>query len=62
MLPLGWLSAPGSRAGPFRRSNLTAAEQQTQMTLWAIARSPLMFGVRWTKLVLRLRRGYAAHG
>lgn len=47
MLPLGRVSIPGdddkSRT-PFRASNLTQAEQKTLMTLWSIARSPLMFG------------------
>ena len=43
MLPLGRL---GIRAhvGEPRDSRLTLAEQRTVMTLWAIARSPLMFG------------------
>ncbi|GAV87006.1 Melibiase domain-containing protein [Cephalotus follicularis] len=44
MLPLGWLTDPGSNQGPHRKSNLNLDEQRTQMTLWAIAKSPLMFG------------------
>ncbi|KAJ8758856.1 hypothetical protein K2173_002635 [Erythroxylum novogranatense] len=44
MLPLGWLSDAGSNEGPHRSSNLTPEEKQTQMTLWAMARSPLFFG------------------
>jgi alpha-galactosidase len=43
MLPLGRI---GIRAehGPERDSRLTWTEQRTLMTLWCIARSPLMFG------------------
>nr|XP_034909903.1 uncharacterized protein LOC118045394 isoform X2 [Populus alba] len=44
MLPLGWLTDQGSNRGPYRMSNLNLDEQKTQMTLWAMARSPLMFG------------------
>ncbi|GAB2280532.1 hypothetical protein Dimus_015158 [Dionaea muscipula] len=44
MLPLGWLTDPGSNQGPHRQCNLTLNEQRTQMTLWAMAKSPLMFG------------------
>ncbi|TQD92561.1 hypothetical protein C1H46_021813 [Malus baccata] len=44
MLPLGWLSDPGSNDGPHRWTNLGLREQRTQMTLWSMARSPLMFG------------------
>ncbi|KAF5741108.1 hypothetical protein HS088_TW10G00103 [Tripterygium wilfordii] len=44
MLPLGWLTDPGSNQGPHRKSNLNQDEQRTQMTLWAIAKSPLMIG------------------
>ncbi|KAM7269004.1 hypothetical protein ACFE04_024501 [Oxalis oulophora] len=44
MLPLGWLTDPGSNDGPHRASNLNQDEQRTQMTLWAMAKSPLMFG------------------
>ncbi|XVF85070.1 hypothetical protein PTKIN_Ptkin17bG0088900 [Pterospermum kingtungense] len=44
MLPLGWLTDPGSNEGPHRSSNLNLDEQRTQMTLWAMAKSPLMFG------------------
>ncbi|KAK6930934.1 Alpha galactosidase, C-terminal beta sandwich domain [Dillenia turbinata] len=44
MLPLGWLTDPGSNEGPHRKCNLNFEEQKTQMTLWSIAKSPLMFG------------------
>ena len=43
MLPLGRISIRGER-GPDRQSLLTADEQTMLMTLWAIIRSPLMFG------------------
>ncbi|XP_054805048.1 alpha-galactosidase-like isoform X2 [Prosopis cineraria] len=44
MLPLGWLTDPGSNAGPHRYGRLNLEEQKTQMTLWAMAKSPLMYG------------------
>ncbi|WOL14378.1 hypothetical protein Cni_G23158 [Canna indica] len=44
MLPLGWITDPGVREGPHRKSNLTLDEQKTQVTLWSMAKSPLMFG------------------
>ncbi|XP_004504132.1 uncharacterized protein [Cicer arietinum] len=44
MLPFGWLSNADSNEGPHRYSNLTPDEQRTQMTLWALAKSPLMYG------------------
>ncbi|KAK7850771.1 alpha-galactosidase [Quercus suber] len=44
MLPLGWLTDPAANEGPHRASNLTADEQRTQITLWSMAKSPLMFG------------------
>ncbi|KAF3333126.1 Alpha-galactosidase [Carex littledalei] len=44
MLPLGWLTDPGVRQGPHRKCYLTLDEQKTQMTLWSMAKSPLMFG------------------
>ncbi|CAN8266426.1 unnamed protein product [Cochlearia groenlandica] len=44
MLPLGWLTDQGSNLGPHRACNLNMEEQKTQMTLWSIAKSPLMFG------------------
>lgn len=43
MLPLGRIGIRAER-GPDRASRLTATEQRTLMTLWCIARSPLMFG------------------
>ncbi|XP_044494166.1 uncharacterized protein LOC123217298 isoform X2 [Mangifera indica] len=44
MLPLGWLSEPATNEGPHRACRLTFDEQKTQLTLWAMAKSPLMFG------------------
>ncbi|XP_010026607.2 probable alpha-galactosidase B, partial [Eucalyptus grandis] len=44
MLPLGWLTDPGSNEGPHRACRLTIQEQRTQVTLWSIVKSPLMFG------------------
>ncbi|KAL2903423.1 Alpha-galactosidase [Bienertia sinuspersici] len=44
MLPLGWLTDGGSNEGPHRKCNLNINEQKTQITLWAMAKSPLMFG------------------
>jgi len=43
MLPLGHIGIRAER-GDDRMSLLTAAEQRTMMTLWSIARSPLMVG------------------
>src|SRR5512146_3287412 len=54
MLPLGRLS-PSPGAGEPRDTLLTRDEQRTMMTLWSIARSPLMMGGNllqldvWTK-------------
>ena len=44
MLPIGHLSLGGRPHGPDRMSWLTRDEQVTMMTLWCIARSPLMIG------------------
>ncbi|KAH7681574.1 Glycoside hydrolase family 27 protein [Dioscorea alata] len=44
MLPLGWLTDPSVQQGPHRKCYLTLDEQRTQMTLWSMAKSPLMFG------------------
>ncbi|KAG0458216.1 hypothetical protein HPP92_023373 [Vanilla planifolia] len=44
MLPLGLITDPGVRQGPHRRSKLTLDEQRTMLTLWSMAKSPLMFG------------------
>ncbi|KAI3467609.1 hypothetical protein Pfo_024272 [Paulownia fortunei] len=48
MLPLGWLTDPGSNEGPHRKCNLNLDEQRSQsfgqVTLWSMAKSPLMFG------------------
>jgi alpha-galactosidase len=43
MLPLGHIGVRAERGDP-RMSLLTHDEQRTLMTLWSIARSPLMFG------------------
>jgi alpha-galactosidase len=43
MLPLGHIGIRAER-GANRMSNFTRDEQQTLMTLWAIFKSPLMFG------------------
>jgi hypothetical protein len=49
MLPDGWLG-PHPGWGEARQSRLTHDEQRTEFTLWAIARSPLIFGGNLTKL------------
>jgi hypothetical protein len=49
MLPEGWLG-PHPGWGEARQSRLTRDEQQTELTLWAIARSPLIFGGNLTRL------------
>jgi hypothetical protein len=43
MLPLGHIGIRAERGDP-RMSLLTRDEQRTLMTLWSVARSPLMFG------------------
>jgi alpha-galactosidase len=49
MLPWGYLG-PNPGWGKPRQSRLTQAEQRTQFTLWAIARTPLILGANLTKL------------
>jgi len=49
MLPEGWLGPHPGLGGP-RQSRLTHDEQQTEFTLWAVARSPLILGTNLTKL------------
>ncbi|GJN13108.1 hypothetical protein PR202_ga31443 [Eleusine coracana subsp. coracana] len=44
MLPFGWLTDPGVNQGPHRKCNLTTDEQKTQMALWSMVKSPLMYG------------------
>jgi len=44
MLPIGHLSLGGRPHGPDRMSQFTWPEHYTLMTLWCIARSPLMWG------------------
>lgn len=57
MLPIGRL-APSPGWGPARLTRLTREEQRTLMTLWCVARSPLMIGGNlaemdaWTKSLL----------
>jgi alpha-galactosidase len=55
MLPLGELKpAPGW--GVARTSRLTMEEQRTQLTLWAMGRSPLILGANLTMLDGRILR------
>jgi hypothetical protein len=49
MLPLGWLG-PHPGWGDARQSRLTPVEQRTEFTLFAVSRSPLIFGGNLTKL------------
>jgi alpha-galactosidase len=50
MLPIGELRPyPDAGPGP-RHTRLTPAEQQTQLSLWAMARSPLIIGANLTLL------------
>ncbi len=49
MLPLGELR-PSPGWGAARSSKLTSDEQRTMITLWAMARSPLIFGGNLTQL------------
>jgi hypothetical protein len=49
MLPGGWLG-PHPGLGEARQSRETHDEQQTEFTLWAISRSPLILGANLTKL------------
>lgn len=44
MLPIGRISLNNRPHGPERETRFTRAEQYTLMTLWSIARSPLMIG------------------
>ncbi|KAH1062263.1 hypothetical protein GYH30_005322 [Glycine max] len=44
MLPFGWLTDPAAHEGPHRATRLTQDEQRTQMTLWCMAKSPIMYG------------------
>jgi hypothetical protein len=44
MLPFGVVTSPGSGRLPYKNTSLTHNEQYSQMSLWAIAKSPLMFG------------------
>jgi hypothetical protein len=49
MLPEGWLG-PHPGLGEPRQSRETHDEQQTEFTLWAISRSPLILGANLTRL------------
>jgi hypothetical protein len=49
MLPEGWLG-PNPGWGEVRQSRLTPDEQRTEFTLWAVTRSPLIFGGNLTRL------------
>lgn len=44
MIPIGLLNRRGPGYGTERRSGFTFTEQFTLMTLWSIARSPMMYG------------------
>ncbi|KAM0916037.1 hypothetical protein ACQ4PT_010441 [Festuca glaucescens] len=44
MLPFGRLTDAGVNEGPHRSTNLTFDEQRTQMLLWSMVKSPLMYG------------------
>ena len=44
MLPIGHISLNNRPHGPDRMSNFTIPEHYTMMTLWSIAKSPLMMG------------------
>jgi alpha-galactosidase len=49
MLPIGWLGPhPGN--GNARQSRLTPDEEKTEITLWAVSRSPLILGGNLVKL------------
>jgi len=49
MLPEGWIG-PHPGLGEERHTRLTADEQRTEFTLWAITRSPLILGGNLTRL------------
>ncbi|WP_251106244.1 alpha-galactosidase [Alloacidobacterium dinghuense] len=49
MLPLGYIG-PKPGWGDPRHTRLTADEQQTLITLWSIARSPLILGANLTQM------------
>lgn len=49
MLPFGWLG-PRPGVGRARDSRLNRDEMQTVVTLWSIARSPLIIGANLTKM------------
>jgi hypothetical protein len=49
MLPQGWLG-PNPGNDKERPTNYTHDEQRTEITLWAISRSPLILGANLTKL------------
>ena len=53
MLPLGYMSSPWDgehNCEPHKQTSLLENEQRVLMTLWCIARSPLMFGGEVMKL------------
>lgn len=55
MLPIGYIG-PQPGLGPARHSRFTRDEQQTILTLWSIARSPLMMGGNLLKMNAFTRR------
>ena len=50
MLPFGYITEVNTAVGPSKWTSLTKPQQRTQMALWCIARSPLMFGGAATML------------
>ncbi len=50
MLPLGEIRPSPGDGGPPRATRLTHDEQQTMLTLWSMARSPLILGANLTLL------------
>ena len=49
MLPIGYIGPVPGQGSP-RQTRLTPDEQRTMLTLWSIARSPLILGANLTKL------------
>ena len=50
MIPFGKISLDGRPQGPERITHYTRTEQHTLMTLWCMARSPLMIGAELASL------------
>ncbi|OIW16232.1 hypothetical protein TanjilG_18947 [Lupinus angustifolius] len=60
MLPFGWLTDPADNEGPHRLTNLNLEEQQSQMTLWCMAKSPIMYGGDLRNLDSWTKDGFAS--